>query len=335
MDRTANMTTFVRVVDCKGFAAAGRSLGMSASTVTEHIHALERRLGIRLLNRSTRSVSLTDVGSVYYERSKQILAAIEDADRVAQLSHLAPRGTLRVNAAIAIPALIAPVVAKYAVLYPDVSLVLTMTDSMIDLVKEGFDLAVWHQSVPDSSLIARRIASYRRVVCGAPGYLKRRGFPKTPADLVEHSCLIYSKSPDPGGWRFFGPDGDHMISLSGNLETNSAQALRLAAVQEQGLIMTPMFLVAEDIAAGRLVPVLREYSEAEYAIHAIYPHREHMSAKVRSFIDLSIRHFRNDTTKTDLRPITVEENENIDAVKPHGSAFVLGKRIESEMRLAP
>jgi DNA-binding transcriptional LysR family regulator len=312
MNCIANMATFVSVVDSKGFAAAGRSLGMSASTVTEHIHALERRLGVRLLNRSTRSVSLTEVGNVYYQRSKQIIAAIKDADRVAQASNSLPRGTLRVNASIAIPPLIAPIIAKFAVLYPDVSLILNMTDSMIDIVKEGFDLAIRHQAVPDSSLIARRIATYRRVVSGAPGYFRRRGLPKTPADLVEHSCLIYSNSPDPGGWRFFGPDGDQTISLRGYLETNSTAALRLAAVQEQGLIMTPMFLVAEDIAAGRLIPVLQEYSDAEYEIHAIYPHREHMAGKVRSFIDLSIKHFRNDTTKANPRAMAISESDPID-----------------------
>jgi DNA-binding transcriptional LysR family regulator len=300
MDSTANMTTFVSVVDREGFAAAGRTLGMSASRVTEHIHALERRLGVRLLNRSTRSVSLTEVGRVYYERSKQILAAIDDANRFVQSAQSSPHGTLRINASIAIPPLIGPVVAKYAVLYPDVTVAMNMTDSMIDIVKEGFDLAIRHQSIPDSSLVERRIATYRRVVCGAPGYLSRYGSPKTPSDLVQHNCLIYSMSPDPGGWRFAGPDGDQMIPLAGNFETNSADALRLAAVHEQGLIMAPSFLVAEDIAAGRLTQILMEYSEAEYAIHAIYPHREHMPVKVRAFIDLSIKHFREDTGAADL-----------------------------------
>jgi DNA-binding transcriptional LysR family regulator len=220
-------------------------------------------------------------------------------------------------------------VSKYVALYPDVSIVLNMTDSMIDIVKEGFDLAIRHQSIPDSNFIAKRIATYRRVVCGAPGYLSRRGLPKTPADLVEHSCLIYSRSPDPGGWRFFGPDTDQVIPLSGNMETNSAAALRLAAVQEQGLIMTPMFLVAEDIAAGRLVPVLQEYSEAEYDIHAIYPHREHMAAKVLCFIDLSIKHFRNNAT-------TLVHDESIvsgNAAIAHSSTCSISQSTLSETHL--
>ena len=292
MDRTTSMATFVRVVDAGGFASAGRALGMSPSTVTEHVHALEERLGVRLLNRSTRKISLTEIGGAYYERSRQILADLDEADRVAHALHSSPRGTLRLNTSVAIPPFLAPVIAEYADLHPDVSVNLSMTECMVDMVGEGFDLAVRDSSVSDLSLIARRLATYRFAVCAAPSYLERRGTPMRPADLLEHNCLRWSHSAWGDEWRFVGPDGEQSVAPTGNLQSNSANALRLAAVHGQGMIMSPMFLVADDIKAGRLVSILQESLQEEHAINAIYPHRQHVPAKVRSFIDLLIRYFR-------------------------------------------
>jgi DNA-binding transcriptional LysR family regulator len=313
MDRTTSMATFVRVVDSGGFASAGRALGMSPSTVTEHVHALEERLGARLLNRSTRKISLTEVGGAYYERSKRILADLDDADRIAHALHSSPRGTLRLNTSVAIPSFLAPVIAQYTELHPDVSVSLSMTECMVDMVGEGFDLAIRETSVPDLSLIARRVATYRFVVCGAPGYLKRRGTPKEPADLLEHNCLGCSHSAWSDEWRFAAPGGgERSVALSGNLQSNSANALRLAAVHGQGLIMSPMFFVADDIKAGRLVSILPDFVLGEHAINAIYPHRQHVSAKVRSFIDVSIRYFRE-------HPSWAEPNreEDIECARAH------------------
>src|SRR5713226_5062890 len=167
MDRMTSMATFVKVVESGGFSAAARTLSMSPSMVTAHVQALEERLGVRLLNRSTRRVSLTEVGHAYYERCLQILAEADDADQIAQALQSTPRGTLRLNTSIAIPPLLAPVIAEFVALYPEVSVNLTMTDRMIDLVEEGFDLAVRNMAVPDSSLVVRRVATYRFVVCGA------------------------------------------------------------------------------------------------------------------------------------------------------------------------
>src|SRR6266511_4192625 len=234
MDRMTSMATFVKVVESGGFSAAARALSMSPSMVTAHVQSLEERLGVRLLNRSTRRVSLTEVGHAYYERCLQILADVEDADQIAESLQSTPRGTLRLNTSIAIPPLLAPVVAEFVALYPEVSVNLTMTDRMIDLVEEGFDLAVRNMSVPDSSLIVRRVATYRFVVCGAPSYLAARGTPGQPADLVQHNCLIYSQSAWGNEWRFVGPDGEQSITVAGNLQANSDNALRLAVVHGQG-----------------------------------------------------------------------------------------------------
>jgi DNA-binding transcriptional LysR family regulator len=294
MDRMTGMSTFVKVVESGGFSAAARALEMSPSMVTTHVQALEERLGVRLLNRSTRKVSLTEVGRTYYERCLQILADADDADRVAQALQSSPRGTLRLNTAVAIPPFLAPVIAEFVALYPDVTISMTMTDRMIDMVEEGFDLAVRNMSAPDSSLISRRVAAYRLVVVGAPGYLAARGTPKQPADLAQHNCLIYSHAAWGNEWRFTGPDGGQSVPVSGNLLANSDNALRLAAVHGQGLVLVPSFLVMDEIRSGRLVPVLTEFLQTEHAINAIYPHRRHLSAKVRSFIDLLAKHFHED-----------------------------------------
>ena len=294
MDRMTSMATFVKVVESGGFSAAARALSMSASMVTAHVQSLEERLGVRLLNRSTRKVSLTEVGQAYFERCLQILAEVDDADNVAQALQSTPRGTLRLNTAIVIPPLLAPVIAEFTALYPDVSVNMTMTDRMIDLVEEGVDLAVRNMPVPDSSLIARRVATYRFVVCGAPDYFAARGIPKQPADLAHHNCLIFSRSAWGNEWRFAGPDGEQSLPVAGNMQANSDNALRLAAVHGQGLAMAPGFLFADEIKSGRLVPVLTEFLQTEHAVNAIYPHRHHVSAKVRSFIDLLAKRFRED-----------------------------------------
>jgi DNA-binding transcriptional LysR family regulator len=318
MDRMTSMATFVKVVDSGGFSAAARALGISPSMVTTHVRALEERLAVRLLNRSTRKVSLTEAGHAYYERCLQILTDVEEAESIAEALQSTPRGTLRLNTSVAIPPFLAPIIAEFVSHHPKVSVNLAMTDRMVDLVEEGFDLAVRNMSVPDSSLIARCVATYRFVVCGSPGYLAERGVPREPADLAHHNCLIYSHSDWGNEWHFAGPNGEQIVAVVGNLQANSDNALRLAAVHGQGLALAPSFLLIEEIKSGRLVPVLTEFLQTDHAINAIYPHRRHLSAKVRSFIDLLARRFRDDpawadpcrsrlTTRPATGPVLVED----------------------------
>jgi DNA-binding transcriptional LysR family regulator len=292
MDRMTSMTTFVKVVDVGGFAAAARKLNISPSMVTTHVQALEERLGVRLLNRSTRRISLTEVGQAYYERCLQILADVDDAENVAQALQSNPRGTLRLNASVAVPPFLAPVIAEFTSMYPDVSISMTMTDRMVDLVEEGFDLAIRTFASPDSSLIVRRIATYRLLVCGSPEYLTKRGTPQQPADLADHNCLVYSYAPNGSEWSFAGSDEPQTVAVTGNMFSNSANALRLAAVHGQGLVTLPSFLLVDEIKSGALVPVLTDFLQTQHPINAIYPHRHHLSAKVRSFLDLLVEHFR-------------------------------------------
>src|SRR5262245_50977072 len=300
MDRVLGMTTFVKVVDSGGFAAAARALNMSPSAVTLHVQATEDRLGIRLLNRTTRSVSMTEAGQAYYDSCVRILAEIDDAEQAAQELQSKPRGTLRLNTAPTMPLEIAEAIAHFTAQYPEVSVDVTVTGRMVDLVEEGFDLALRVTPVPDSSLIIRRLMPFRFVVCGAPDYLARRGTPAQLADLADHNCMIYSDSPFGREWRFLAPDGsDLAVPLSGNFQTNSGYMLRTAALLGQGLLYAPRFLVADDLAAGRLVPVLTEFRTAQLTVDAIYAHRRHLSAKVRGFLEVLTKQLRENTAWSD------------------------------------
>jgi DNA-binding transcriptional LysR family regulator len=282
------------VVETGGFAAAGRKLGISASTVTTQIQALEDRLGARLLNRSTRRVSLTEIGKAYHERCLHILTDMDEAEHVVQALHSSPRGTLRLNASAAIPVLLAPIMTEFTALYPDVKLSMTMTDHMVDLVEEGVDLAIRILPIPDSNLVMRRVGSFRLLVCGAPDYFAVHGVPRAPRDLMNHNCLRYSFSAWGSDWRFGGPAGESTVHVGGNLESNSTNALKLAAVLGHGLILMPDFLVKDEIKSGALIAVLKEFSCPERPINAVYAHRSHLSANVRSFLELVARRFHGD-----------------------------------------
>jgi DNA-binding transcriptional LysR family regulator len=299
MDRVTSMTTFVEVVNRGGFAPAARALGISPSTVTSHVQSLENRLCIRLLNRSTRRISLTEVGQGYYEQCVRILAALDEAEEVAQAQQATPRGTLRLNISSAIPPFIAPAIAEFAARCPEVTLDMTMTDQMVDLVEQGFDVAIRSAPLADSTLITRRIATYRFVVCAAADYLAARGIPRRPADLAHHNCLLHSHSTGGEVWHFAGPDGEESVHVSGNVISNSAVALRLAALHGQGLHRIPSFLVEDDLRSGQLVTVLNEFLGTEQAIDVFYPNRKYLPAKVRSFVDLLVEYFRDDATHDD------------------------------------
>jgi DNA-binding transcriptional LysR family regulator len=289
MDRLTSLAVFVRVVDSGGFSAAARRLAMSTTMVSSHVQSLEDRLGARLLNRTTRKVSLTEVGRDYYERCTQILAELEEADRIAGALQSTPRGTLRLYAVAAITRFLAPVVAEYLALHPGVAAELTTGERMIDLVEEGVDLAIRLTPLPDSSLVVRRLATWRHVLCCSPAYLETHAPPRTLAELASRNCLRYVCYPY-DEWRFTGPDGaPASVRVSGNLLSSSAETLRTAALAGQGIFLAPGFVIAEDLEAGRLVPLLGEYRPVEFPINAVYPHRHHLSAKVRAFLDLLAR----------------------------------------------
>jgi DNA-binding transcriptional LysR family regulator len=291
MDRLTSLTAFVGVVDSGGFSAAGRRLNMSTTMVSNHIQALEDRLGARLLNRTTRKISLTEVGKAYYDRCTQILAELEQADEVAGALQSKPRGTLRVYTATHIAPFIAPVVAEFLKLYPEVKVDVTIGERAVDMIDEGFDLAIRLTPPPDSSLIVRNLATWRHVLCCSPGYIEQHGPLRQLSALADHNCLRHALYPYEDEWHFVDRnDAPVSVRISGKLISNSGETLRTCTLQGVGIWLAAGFLVADDLASGRLVRILSEYRPVEFAMNAVYPHRHHLSAKVRSFIDLLSHH---------------------------------------------
>jgi len=292
MDRITGLSVFAKVVEGSSFAAAARHFGLSPAMVSKHILALEERLGARLLNRTTRRVSPTEIGRVFYERATRILAEIDDAEQEAGALQATPRGLLRVSGPLSFGVRhLAPAVADYLGACPAVEIDVTLSDRVADLVEEGFDLAVRIGRLADSSLIARRIAPCRIVACAAPAYLAKHGAPTRPADLAAHNCLGYSYAALRNEWRFAGPDGTESVRVAGRLNANNGDILRLAALRGEGIVLQPSFLVGDDLAAGGLMPILPGYTPHELVIQAVYPHSRHLSVKARTFDDFLVARF--------------------------------------------
>jgi DNA-binding transcriptional LysR family regulator len=291
VDRLTSLTAFVRVVDSGGFSAAARRLNMSTTMVSNHVHALEDRLGARLLNRTTRKVSLTEVGRAYYDRCTQILADLEQADDIAGALQSTPRGMLRIYTATHIVPFIAPAVAGFLNSYPDVKVDLSIGERMIDLIDEGFDVAIRLTPPPDSSLIVRSLATWRHVLCCSPAYLRKHGPLRQLSELADHNCVRHLLYPYGDEWHFVDRKGaPASVRVSGNLISNSGDTLRTAALEGVGISLAPGFLIADDLKLGRLVRLLSEYRPVELSMNAAYPHRLHLSAKVRIFIDLLVQY---------------------------------------------
>ncbi len=292
MDRLTSLTVFGQVVESGGFSAAARRLNMSVTMVSNHIQSLEDRLGARLLNRTTRKVSLTETGKAYYERSRQILMDLEEADRIADALQSTPRGTLRLHTNTTLVRFLMPVIDEFLTLHTGVSLDLTTGERMVDMVEEGYDLAVRAVPPPDSSLIVRRLTPWRHILCCAPGYLETHAAPVRPADLAKHNCLRYVYYPFGDEWRFEGPDGETIsVRVGGTAVSNSAEMLRFLVLNSQGVMLAPSFVVMAELESGRLVRLMPDYHPVQLSINAVYPNRQHLSTKVRCFLDLLAERF--------------------------------------------
>jgi DNA-binding transcriptional LysR family regulator len=287
LDRFVGMAVFAKVVEAGSFVAAARHFGLSPAMVSKHVQSIEDRLGVRLLNRTTRRVVPTEVGQDYYERCLRILADLEEADRTASHLQSTARGLLKVTASFSYGiARLTPTIASYLAKYPHVSIELSLNDRYVDLLAEGIDVAIRMGALPDSSLIARRLAHARMIVCASPSYLARRGTPKVPQDLAKHDCLFHTYATSRGVWQFIGPDGrEEVVHVAGRFLANNGDALRVLAIQGEGIVLQPSFMVEQDISAGRLVRLLPNSETAEIPIHAVYPHSRHLSAKIRTFVD--------------------------------------------------
>jgi len=282
------MIVFTKVAKAGSFAAAAKELDLSRAMATKHVMQLENNLGIRLLNRTTRNLNLTEVGVVYLERCLQILDDIEETELAVTRLQTEPRGTLKVNATPFFGAYhLAPAIAAYNEVYPDVSVELVLQAGYVDLIEEGFDLAIHLDDLHDSSLIARKLGGSQRVVCGAPDYFSKRGVPVTPNDLKIHNCLVNSSMAPRDQWQFSEPESGKttIVKVAGTMQANVADALRMAAISGLGLVLLPTYMVGQDLRKGRLQAVLKDYIPSPLEIHAVYPHRKHLSAKVRTFVD--------------------------------------------------
>ena len=292
MDRIDSMGVFAKVVASRSFSGAARELRLSQAAVSKHVRALEDWLGARLLNRTTRRVGVTEIGALVYERSRRILDEIDEVERDTNALHVSPRGLLRVAAPVSLGVTqLGAALADYLERYPEITLDLVVNDRFIDLVEEGFDLAIRVGPLADSSLMVRRLAPVRFVLCAAPSYLERHGAPRRLEDLEQHRCLCYSLRTLPGVWRFAGPKGEVSLRVTGRFRANNGNVLCAAMLSGAGIGLAPSFLIAEDLAEGRLLPLLPDYRPVETDMSAIYPPGRNMSAKVRSLIDFLAARF--------------------------------------------
>lgn len=286
MDRFRELETFVAVVEAGSFVGAAEALRSSKAAVSRLVQDLEARLGARLLHRTTRRLSLTEAGRDYHQRATQILAELDEADSVASQATRRAVGLLKVNAPLSFGVLhLAPLWGSFLALHPEVELDVTLSDRVVDIVDEGYDLAIRITRMPDSSLVSRRLASTRIILCASPGYLSAHGTPQTLEEVADHSVIGYSYAALGDTWQLQGMDGMHTVHTRPRFRANNGDTCRAAALDHQGITLQPTFLIGNDLAEGRLVRILPELEGPELGIYAVYPSRKHLSGKVKALVD--------------------------------------------------
>ena len=292
---------FVAVIQQGSFSKAADYLGITKSAVSKRITALEENLGVKLITRSTRKLSLTEAGEKYFQHALTALTAVNDAEDAATAHQNKPSGILTVNTPMSFGRLhIAPLMATFLKQYPDIQLRMDMSDVWSDVIGEGYDVAIRAADLKDSSLIARKIAPLKSVLCASPEYVKNHGAPQTPHDLLNHNCVIYSYSDGAGDWHFYKDDEPLTIRVNGNYNINNSEALAIALQDGIGIGRLPTFIAAEFIENGTLLPLLTDYRMAEKNIYAVFPEKELMPQKVRVFIDFLIDQLGGDNPPWDL-----------------------------------
>ena len=290
IENISDLMVFTQAVKGGSLSAAGRELGISLAVASKRLQRLEEQLGVRLLNRSTRQLSLTDEGAEYYHYCVRILAELEEGEERVTRGSKEPKGNLKVTVPAAFGRLhIAPLVPEFLTRYPAIKLTLHLSDSLVDIIDQGYDLAVRIGELKDSSLVAKSIGLDRRVVVATPSYLARYGAPRTPQELAGHNALLFAGTDH---WSFTGPSGEEVnIKVSGNLDTNNCDALREAIYADLGLALRPLWDVWKDLHDGRLVRLLPAYIPPVYPINAVYPSRRLMPKKTRIFIEHLLKRF--------------------------------------------
>jgi len=292
MDRLQAMIAFRAVADSGNFSTAARQLGRSKAVVSRLVAELETHLGARLLNRTTRRVSLTELGRGYHARCVQLLADLDELEGLARDAQAVPRGRLRLAGPHSFgEGFLVPALHDFGALYPAIEIDLTLTDRFVDLVEDRYDLAIRIAELPDSTLVARRLADMRLVVCASPAYLARHGAPRQPADLARHACIVDTNLRQPASWPFEVAGQRASVRVSGRYAVNSARAACDLAVAGDGIALAPDFVADVHLAAGRLRPLLDEFATAPRGIWAVYPHRRHLALRLRVLIDFLVARF--------------------------------------------
>ena len=287
MDSLTDIAVFAQVVESGSFTAAAERLSLSKSVVSKYVTRLEERLGARLLHRTTRKISLTEIGRRFYERSQLGLREIEEAEAEVSLLQSQPRGTLRINAPMSFGVMrLAPVIPEFLERYPALAVDVHFDDRKVDVIEGGFDVSVRISELADSSLVARRIGPCRHVVVASPAYLECQGTPRTPRELQEHNIVSYQYQGSVRQWEFIDPEGKPVqVAVDGNIQMNNSLGMREAVLNGAGIMRTPAFIVDRDIEQGRLIPLLTQYKMLHLSIYAVFPQRRHLSPKVRAFVD--------------------------------------------------
>lgn len=293
MDRFQAMRVFSQVIESGSFVGASKRLDLSPTAVSRHVAELEAHLQTRLLQRTTRRISLTESGRRFHERCVQLLAELDEAEQEAASATATPRGTIRLTTSISFGVRhVAPAIAAFLGLHPKVKFDVSLSDRIVDLVEEGFDLAIRIGAVGSENLVARKLGETRVVPCASPQYLARHGVPKTPQDLARHNCFTYEYVTPRGQWTFRDASGgEHTVRISGSIHSNNGELLAEAAAQGAGISIEPTFIVGPDVRAGRLVPLLENFEAPSGPIYAVYPSRRHLSAKVRLFVEFLLQRF--------------------------------------------
>lgn len=293
MDRLAAIQVFAQVVESGSFAKAAERLGLSTSAASRHVAELEGHLQTRLLNRTTRRVSLTESGRAFYERAVQLLGDLEEAEQEASRAAVEPRGTIKLTTSVNFGVRhVAPAIAEFLARHRAVRFDVSLSDRVVDLVEEGFDLAIRIGTPGADNLVARKLGETRLVPCAAPAYLEKHGAPRTPEDLARHNCFTYEYVSPRSLWRFRDRSGaERTVRVAGNLHSNNGDLLAEVAARGAGIVFEPAFIVGPEVRAGRLLPLLQDFEPPPVPIYAVYPSRKHLSAKVRQFVEFLIARF--------------------------------------------
>ena len=293
MDRTLEMSVFTAVVEAGSFVGAIDALRMSKAAVSRHVDSLEQRLGVRLLQRTTRRLSLTEEGRMFYQRSKEVLAALDDAESEVTSRTHEPSGLIRVYVPLTFGIMhLAPLWSAFMDAHPQVDLDITLNDRVVDLVDEGYDLAVRISALPNSALISRKLIATRMMLCASPAYLERHGAPKHPQELAKHRVLAYTNWSGRDEWHFDGPEGPVTVRTRARLYSNNGDTCRAIALQHGGIMLQPSFMLYEDLRRGDLVELMPEYRAIELGVYAVYPTRKQLPLKVRRLVDFLVDAFR-------------------------------------------